>query len=205
MKTKKFTKSIFIFMAVLIACLFAVPALADKEKPEGDGVSLTETAGEEEPAPEVTLPTEETEPGSVKPERKGGKHHRDDDDDDDRDDDEHRGTRRGNRRYFVDFSELPEDPTDEEIVEFFKKYFTEKDPLQTPESKDGEKTGKGCNGDKGCRPFGRHKDGHRCPCDPVDETVTEVPVEEPAGEAAAGPEAEPTGEATAEPDAGAVL
>lgn len=77
---------------------------------------------------------------------------RDDDDDDDDDDEaEDLHEHKGFRKHGIDFSELPDNPTDEEILDFFKKNFpgknkpegTETAPItkptpQTPEKEPSE-------------------------------------------------------------------
>ncbi len=103
--------------------------------------------------------------------------------------------RKDSRRHGIDFSELPDDPTDEEILEFFKKYFmgeggTDAETLKDPRS-----------GEKG-KPFSGRKACPQCPCqtdtdpkpdsDPAAETVQESAKSAPESEIAP---AEPVQEA----------
>ena len=167
MKTNKIIKSIVIVMLILTVCSFAVPAMADR----GSRNESSRYGEKGKNETELSVTAEREMSVSGKAERKDGKNRPErpmDDDDDDRFEDRGKG-----RRHGVDFSELPEEPTDEEIVEFFKKYFMGNDPARTADRGSDEETGKDFKKDS--RPFGRHKD---CSCrsdDPADETAAEVP------------------------------
>ena len=106
-------------------------------------------------------------PGKDRPEGRGfGKDHKPEDPRADRFDDWFEDRIEGRGRH-VDFSELPENPTDEEIVEFFRKYFMDGDSVVN---------------------FGKPK-GPRHPGKP--EAAPEAaPETEPAPETEAAPEAE---------------
>ena len=105
MKTNMMTKCILGVLAVLTVCLFFMPAFAADET----------QAAETVPA-ENSRPGKEHKPGKHERPKKGG------DSFDDRFEDwfEDRIEALENT---VDFSELPDEPTEADMVEFFKKFF----------------------------------------------------------------------------------
>ena len=94
------------------------------------------------------------------------------------------------REHIVDFSELPEKPTDEEIVEFFKKYFMDEN---------GSVTGNLQMPDGKCEPFAGDKNAPAQPPVTVEKAAPEgeVPPENPenTGTEEAPGETQPTEEA----------
>ena len=105
MKTNMMTKCILGVLAVLTVCLFFMPAFAADET----------QAAETVPA-ENSCPGKEHKPGKHERPKKGG------DSFDDRFEDwfEDRIEALENT---VDFSELPDEPTEADMVEFFRKFF----------------------------------------------------------------------------------
>ena len=196
MKTNTIGKSILTLLLVLIVCSFALPALADTEK-QNESSSLIADAGKEETGEPETAVTPDTEAAApVKPGKKDGKNRPERPVKDGRDE-----SRKASRRHGFDFSELPDDPTDEEIVEFFKKYFMGKDPAGTPDRGKNDEAESGRPG-KGHRPFGGQKDerskpfgGHKgffCrPDAPEAEGVPEAPESVPEAPEAAPVEEQP--------------
>ncbi len=198
MKTNNFTKTILAILAILTVCLFSLPAFADSDPVESISSGSDSTRNDETIAPEFAeTETEKTEaepetvqnnsqpmPGKQShknTEMKGQKHPK------------HQGKHQEDRADFfedwfedridsrkkhVDFSELGDDPTDEQILEFFKKYFLDED--------DQEKSMKDNNCTKGDKSFSGNRNNPHHPnktepdstIEAAPETISETPAEE---------------------------
>lgn len=118
MKTNTVRKMMLAFMAVLMLCSAFGAAFAETEAtavPEGETESQTETQGS-------------SDHRGAHRSRKGGKGRQDSFEDwfeDKIEDCEGQ----------IDFSELPENPTDEEVMEFFSKYFCGQSSARTGDGK----------------------------------------------------------------------
>ncbi len=155
MKTNNFLKSSLIVVLILLAGSITMSALADTEDRNEIGSAVAVSEEEEKTETETAAATDLDAPVSGKNGRKSGSKRSERD----MDDDERSENRKTARKHGIDFSELPDDPTDEEIVEFFKKYFMGKDSGRASVSGSEEETVK--EHGKGFRPFGGHKN---CGC-----------------------------------------
>ena len=157
MKTNKSTKMIFALLAVLtIFCLTAAAFAQSEAESSGENAQTGAEAADQQAA--------EPEKGG----KKDGKNHpgrrtKDDDRFEDWFEDRIEALEHG-----ADFSELPEDPTDEELLDFFKKYFTGTETTGTETDKSAKKdpaAREGRSSREGQPEHGRKK-GHGSDSDP---------------------------------------